>query len=176
MEEHKTDRKFLIVACFTLFFTFVGFFFYLKPSRYVGYAPEQPIPFSHKKHAGIRKIQCKYCHSSIERSPHANVPSVQVCMNCHEYVKTDSPHIKKLKKAYDTGTPVQWVNVHVLPDFVYFNHEPHISAGISCEKCHGNIQNMTVVRQINSLTMGWCISCHREQKPPVSTDCSTCHR
>ncbi len=170
------DKKFLIVGSFLLVLTVGVFAFFLSPGRGVGYAPSQPIPFSHKVHAGERKIACQYCHSSVSRSAHANVPSVEVCLNCHRYVKTDSPHIKRLQEAWDKKEPVQWVNVHVLPDYVYFRHDPHIASGISCNECHGNVQSMDVVRQVSPLTMGWCVNCHREQKPPAPLDCNTCHR
>src|SRR5690606_10903716 len=102
-------------------------------------APSQPFPFSHAVHAGDRKIQCLYCHSNIEKSAHANIPSTAVCMNCHLVVKTDSPWIQKLTEMYNNDEPIKWVNVHVLPDYVYFNHQPHIQRGVSCDTCHGNV-------------------------------------
>lgn len=158
-----------------------------------GYAPEQPIPFSHKLHAGDNKIACTYCHSSAEQSRHATVPTVGTCMNCHSVVKTESPYIQQIKKAYDEGRPIEWVRVHELADFVYFPHKRHVAKGISCETCHGNVKEMDRVSQVAPLTMGWCMDCHRgvtaprhvlaetypnekDPKGPVApVNCSTCH-
>lgn len=132
-----------------------------------GYAPDQPIPFSHKKHAGQFNIPCMYCHSGIEKSKHATVPSVNVCMNCHSVVKPDSPHIQKLKAYYnEKKEPIEWVKVHNLPDFVNFNHKRHIAKGVSCETCHGDVKKMDIVRQDKSLLMGWCMDCHRGKTAP----------
>jgi hypothetical protein len=127
-----------------------------------GYAPEQPIPFSHKLHAGDNKIPCQYCHSGVEKSRHATIPSLNVCMNCHRMVKTDSPYIQKIKAAYESGKPIEWVRVHELPDYVYFPHKRHWAKGVSCETCHGNVKEMDRIEQKSALTMGWCMECHRE--------------
>jgi hypothetical protein len=159
----------------------------------LGYAPEQPIPFSHKIHARDNKIACTYCHSSVERSRHATIPSVGTCMNCHSVVKTDSPHIQKIKQAYDEKRPIEWIRVHEVPDFVYFPHHRHVAKGISCETCHGDVKQMDRVEQTQTLTMGYCMECHRGQTTPkqvmakiypgqknphgpvAPTNCSTCH-
>jgi mono/diheme cytochrome c family protein len=140
------------------------------------YQPEQPIHFSHKIHAGQNGINCVYCHSGAEKSRHANVPSANVCMNCHKYVKSGSmtgeTEIAKIYKAidFDPNTqqygnnpkPIQWVKIHNLPDFAYFNHSQHVMVGkIECQKCHGPVEEMEVVKQFSPLTMGWCIDCHR---------------
>ncbi len=173
---HDKEKK-LIIVCFILtVLTIAAFGFYLMPGRGVGYAPAQPIPFSHALHAGTRKIQCIYCHSNVEKSALANPPSVAVCMNCHRVVKTESPWIQKLTEAYDSNKPIQWVNVHVLPDFVYFNHQRHIQRGVSCETCHGNVAAMEVVQQVSPFTMGWCVNCHRQPENQAPLDCNTCHR
>jgi hypothetical protein len=158
-----------------------------------GYAPEQPIPFSHKLHAGDNKIPCLYCHSGAEKSRHASVPSMNVCMNCHSVVKLDSPHIQKLRTAFDEGKPIEWVRVHELPDYVYFPHKRHVAKGIACETCHGNVKEMDRIEQKAALTMGWCMECHRGQTTPkhvlakvypgvknpqgpvAPVNCSTCH-
>ena len=126
-----------------------------------GYSPEQPIPFSHKLHAGQYKMACIYCHSSVEKSKHASVPSLNVCMNCHSVVKINSPYIQQIRKAYAEGRPIEWVRVHELPDYAYFPHKRHVAAGLSCQNCHGNVQEMSRVYQKSALTMGWCIECHR---------------
>ena len=141
----------------------------------VDYEPDQPIPFSHQLHAGQYKIDCKYCHTSTEQSRHASVPSVNICMNCHLVVKTGSPWIQKLSEAYNTGKPIQWQKVHLLPDHVKFNHAAHIRAGKDCKTCHGDVEKMPVVKQHSSLSMGWCVNCHRKPENKAPVNCSTCH-
>ncbi|MBO3698482.1 c-type cytochrome [Roseivirga sp. E12] len=127
-----------------------------------GYAPEQPIAFSHKLHAGDYEIACQYCHTGVEIGKSANIPSVNICMNCHNFLKTDSPEIQKLYAAQESGQPIEWVRIHNLPDLAYFNHSQHVKVGeIECQTCHGEIQEMEVVKQHAPLTMGWCIDCHR---------------
>ena len=158
-----------------------------------GYMPVQPIHYSHKIHSGDNQIDCQYCHSSARKSKHSGIPSLNVCMNCHEniaeyngeedlekgYTKDFyTNEIKKLYKAvgwdeesrtYTGDTePVKWVRIHNLPDFVYFNHSQHVNvAGIDCKECHGPIEEMEIVYQHSSLTMGWCINCHRESDVKV---------
>jgi mono/diheme cytochrome c family protein len=142
-----------------------------------GYAPEQPIKFSHKLHAGDNQIACVYCHSGVEKSKHANIPSANVCMNCHMYIQEGPTYgkeeIGKIYAALDynpeTRTygknqkPIQWIRVHSLPDHAYFNHSQHVAVGkIECTECHGPIDSMEVVQQYSPLTMGWCIDCHRK--------------
>lgn len=128
-----------------------------------GYAPQQPIPFSHKLHAGENKIDCNYCHTGVRKAKHANIPSPNICMNCHNQVKTDSPEIKKIYASIENNEPIKWVRIHNLPDLAYFNHSQHVKVGgIECETCHGPIKEMEVVRQYSELTMGWCIDCHRK--------------
>ena len=174
--EHEKEKKLILLSFIVTVITIVGFAIFLMPGRGVGYAPSQPIPFSHKLHAGQRKIQCLYCHSNIDKGPLANVPSTAVCMNCHSVVKTDSPWIQKLTESYKKNEPMQWVKVHVLPDFVYFNHQRHIQRGLSCDTCHGNVANMDKVEQVSPLTMGWCINCHRQPENQAPLNCNTCHR
>jgi mono/diheme cytochrome c family protein len=139
-----------------------------KLGRSKGYAPEQPIKFSHKIHAGTNQINCLYCHASAEKSKAASIPSVNVCMNCHKAVQEGrSPEgtaeIAKITAAYNNNTPIKWVKIHNTPDHVYFNHAQHVKAGkIECQKCHGPVETMEKVEQFSSLSMGWCINCHRE--------------
>ncbi len=138
-----------------------------------GYMPKQPIAYSHELHAGKYEIPCQYCHTGVMKSKSANIPSANICMNCHQQIKTESPEIQKIYAAIDfnpeTQTygnnkkPIQWVRVHNLPDLVYFNHAQHVKVGgLECQTCHGPIQEMPVVYQYSKLTMGWCINCHRE--------------
>lgn len=158
-----------------------------------GYEPEQPIPFSHKIHAGDNKIACQYCHVAPEKSRHSTVPSMNVCINCHSVTRADSPYIKKLREAYVAGKPIEWVRVHELPDHVYFPHKRHLAKGLVCENCHGDVKTMEKVKQVSALNMGWCMDCHRgvtapknvlqtvypgvqDPKGPVApVNCSTCH-
>jgi mono/diheme cytochrome c family protein len=138
-----------------------------------GYQPVQPIAFSHSLHAGQYEIQCQYCHTGVMKAKSANIPSANICMNCHQQIKTESPEIQKIYAAIDfdpdTQTygnnkkPIEWVRIHNLPDLAYFNHAQHVNVGgIECQTCHGPIEEMEVVYQYSKLTMGWCINCHRE--------------
>ncbi len=128
-----------------------------------GYAPKQPIQFSHKLHAGQYKIDCNYCHTGVNRNKSAVIPSANICMNCHGVIKKESPQIQKIYAAIENNQPIQWVRVHNLPDLAYFNHAQHVNVGgINCTTCHGEIAKMEVVEQRSSLTMGWCIDCHRQ--------------
>lgn len=132
-----------------------------------GYAPKQPIAFSHKIHAGQYEIDCKYCHVGVVKGKNATIPSVNICMNCHNQIKsgtlTGEAEIGKILRAYNENKPIEWVRVHNLPDLAYFNHSQHVVVGnIECQTCHGPIQEMDVVRQYSLLTMGWCLDCHRK--------------
>ncbi len=128
-----------------------------------GYAPEQPIKFSHKLHAGQYQINCNYCHTGVYSGKGGNVPSANICMNCHNAIKRESPEIQKIYTALENDEPIQWVRVHNLPDLAYFNHSQHTNVGgLECKNCHGEIEKMEVVEQRSSLTMGWCIDCHRQ--------------
>lgn len=182
------------VAVLALLALLAAGFSYFPTATNQGYAPEQPIPFSHKLHAGINKIPCMYCHSNVERSKHASVPPMNVCMNCHRVVKTDSPLIQQLTKAYVEDRPIEWVRVHELPDYVYFPHKRHVAKGVSCQTCHGPVQEMDRVYQYSKLTMGWCMECHRGETTPKNVlknvypdmkdphgpvapvQCDTCHK
>ena len=127
------------------------------------YQPTQPIAFSHKVHAGQYEIDCNYCHTGVNISKSANIPSVNICMNCHNAINTDKPEIQKILTAYEENRPIEWVRVHNLPDLAYFNHKQHVAVGgLDCATCHGPIEEMDVVYQYSELTMGWCINCHRE--------------
>lgn len=127
----------------------------------VGYAPEQPVPFSHALHNGQMGIDCRYCHTAVENAAHSNVPTTETCMNCHTRIKTKSPLLQPVRDSWATGMPVEWVRVHDLPDFVYFNHSAHVSRGVGCQSCHGQVNNMERIQQVSRLSMGWCLDCHR---------------
>lgn len=143
-----------------------------------GYAPTQPINFSHELHAGQYKIDCQYCHNSAAVSKQASVPAINTCMNCHKWIDAKekyngevSPEIQKVRDAYEKNVPVKWVRIHNLPDHAYFNHAQHVSIGkVECQTCHGPIETMEKVAQHSSLQMGWCINCHRESKVDVANN------
>jgi hypothetical protein len=186
------------------------------PGNHQDYEPVQPIAYSHRLHAGEMRIPCLYCHFGAEKSRHAGIPPVSVCMNCHRSViaplgrvraedeaakaenrrprRVAREEIAKLYAALGLDatlapaagarpSPVQWVQVHRVPDFVYFDHRPHVAAGVACQTCHGPIETMERVRQTTSLSMGWCVNCHRSvnetgvggRKVNASIDCTTCH-
>ena len=127
----------------------------------VGYQPVQPIAFQHLLHAGELGMDCRYCHNTVEVSKHASIPPTQTCLNCHSAILPNSEKLVPLLESAHTGMPVEWVRVHDLPDFVYFNHSAHINKGVGCVSCHGRIDKMDVVYQDKPLSMGWCLDCHR---------------
>ena len=133
-----------------------------------GYAPEQPIAFSHKLHAGDSKIPCLYCHGGARTSRHAGIPPLNVCMNCHSILTRQSVEIEKLKEAVQRKQPIAWTKVHNLPDFVYFNHSQHVIGGVACASCHGPVETMARIRQDAPLTMGWCLDCHKKRGPELA--------
>jgi hypothetical protein len=145
--------------------TFLIWYYFSPKNLQVGYAPEQPIPYSHKLHADELGIDCRYCHANVERSQEAMVPPTQSCMGCHAIVKKDSELLAVLRDSWDNGKPVEWVRVHKLPDHVFFDHSAHLAAGVGCVSCHGRIDQMTVVRLDKPLAMGWCLECHRDPTP-----------
>ena len=143
-----------------------GIWYYFSPSYTdVGYQPVQPVAYSHKLHAGELGINCLYCHSTVDRGPVAVVPPTQVCMNCHRVVKRDADSLAVVRESESNGRPINWVRVHNLPGFAFFDHRPHIRAGVGCSTCHGRIDEMDVVAQAQPLSMGWCLDCHRNPDP-----------
>lgn len=127
----------------------------------VGYAPDQPVPYSHALHVGELGLDCRYCHTGVERNSYSNIPTAQTCMNCHSKVKTESPKLEPIREAFRTGAPVNWIKVHDLPDYAYFNHSAHVNRGVGCESCHGRIDQAEVVAQVEPMSMSWCLDCHR---------------
>ena len=171
----------------------------------IGYQPEQPVPYSHALHAGELGMDCRYCHSTVERAGEAAIPPAQTCMNCHSTVKKDSDVLLPVRAAYGEDRPIKWTRVTDVPDYVYFNHEAHVNATIGCESCHGRVDQMVKVFQAQPLTMEWCLACHNDPAPHLRptehlttmgyeapegegarlmkeknvrppTNCSTCHR
>ena len=127
----------------------------------VGYQPVQPVPFPHDVHVKQVGMDCRYCHSFVEVAAHSNVPTTQVCMNCHQQIQKDSPKLQAVRDSWQTGKPIEWVQVHKTPDYVYFNHSAHVNRGVSCVSCHGKVNEMPVVYHSQSLSMAWCLDCHR---------------
>jgi len=136
--------------------------------------PEQPIPFSHRVHNHVKKISCLVCHDQAMRSAVAGIPPVETCMLCHSRVIVTHPQIRKVRQHYFDKVPIPWERVYRLPDFVYFNHSVHLMRSIDCSRCHGDVSQMDRIEIAQPITMGFCISCHRENK--ATHDCFTCHR
>ena len=164
---------------------------WIVPPKYKGYAPDQPIPFSHKIHAGELGMDCQFCHSTVERSASASVPDLNTCMKCHQEVASDSKDIQFLRNSYKQGIPIRWNKVHDLPDHARFSHKPHIAKGLNCATCHGAVAEMDKIKVNTDFNMGWCVNCHRQystesqkdayqngignNKSVHLTECSTCH-
>jgi len=139
-----------------------GIYYYMTPSyTRAGYQPVQPVPFDHSLHVGQVGLDCRYCHTFVDRSEHSNVPSTNTCMNCHSVIQANSPKLAPVRESHQTGEPIEWVKIHKTPDYVYFNHSVHVNRGISCVHCHGNVDEMEVVWHDKSLSMAFCLECHR---------------
>lgn len=122
---------------------------------------EQPIQFSHQHHAGGIGIDCRYCHTTVEREASAGIPPTKTCMNCHSQIWSNSPFLEPVRASFQSGEPLRWIRVHDLPDFVYFNHGVHVQKGVGCATCHGRVDRMPLMWQNASLQMAWCLDCHR---------------
>lgn len=140
-----------------------GVTFYLTPKyTRAGYQPVQPVPFSHQIHAGQLGLDCRYCHNGVEKSWFANLPGASTCMNCHNQVLKDDPRLQIVRDSAETGQPIPWVQVHKVPDYVYFNHQVHVRRGMSCVECHGRVDQMDEVKHDKSFSMSFCLDCHRD--------------
>ena len=126
-----------------------------------GQRPDQPVPFSHKHHVEGLGLQCQYCHTSVEKSSYAGIPPTKTCMNCHSQIWTNAALLEPVRDSWATGKSIQWIRVHDLPDYVYFNHEIHVNKGIGCASCHGRVDEMPLMYEENTLQMEWCLNCHR---------------
>ena len=167
---HKNWNLFVLIATVKgvgfLGFAIFVFWYWFSPSYTdVGYNPDQPVPFSHKLHAGELGMDCRYCHNTVEDAAHAAIPPTETCMNCHKAVKTDSIALEPVRNSYSNDVPVEWVRVHMLPDYAYFDHSVHVAAGVGCATCHGRVDQMIKVAQAEPLSMGWCLECHRNPEP-----------
>ena len=140
----------------------LGYFYYMDPAyTRPGYEPIQPVPFDHSIHVDQIGMDCRYCHTFVDRSEHSNIPSASLFMNCHTQIKPESSALAPIRAAAKGGKPVEWIRVHKTPDYVFFNHSVHVNRGISCVECHGQINKMKVVRHEKSFSMGFCLNCHR---------------
>jgi len=131
----------------------------------VGYMPVQPVAYSHQVHVGKMGLDCRYCHTTVETAAFAAVPPTSVCMNCHRGVTPDTEPMKPVRESEATGRPIRWVRVHDLPDYVYFDHRAHVGRGVGCVACHDRVDRMERVYQAKTLSMGWCLDCHRDPAP-----------
>ncbi len=204
-----------LVAFYAIFFSAADI---NLPGNHQGYAPEQPISFSHRLHSGDLEMSCLYCHSGVEKSPVAGIPAAMTCMNCHRFVTGNwdetqieqqradqenrdarfivSAELAKLYQSVGFNTeemryeddaltrPIEWIRIHQLPDFVFFDHRSHVTAGVACQSCHGAVEAMERISQFSDLSMGWCVNCHRDvnnglvselQGKFASTECGVCH-
>ena len=145
-----------------------GVWYYFTPKYFrVGYQPIQPVAFSHATHNGQLGIDCRYCHSAVEKSWFSNIPSASTCMNCHNQVLKDDARLALVRESAASGKPIPWVQIHRVPDFVYFNHSVHVNRGISCVECHGQINQMEEVYHAKPLSMKFCLDCHRDPAAKV---------
>lgn len=156
-------QTYVAIGVALLLVVVIAFFWYYGSPYYknVGYRPLQPVPYSHKLHAGDLGIDCRYCHHTVEKWAVANVPPTQTCMNCHKLILTESEKLLPVRESWGIKVPIQWVRVHDLPDYTYFNHSVHLDAGVGCFSCHGNVAHMEKVMMVEPLSMGWCLNCHR---------------
>ncbi len=134
---------------------------------------EQPIAFSHARHVGLAGIDCQFCHAYARRGPVAGIPAVERCVGCHRSILTERPEIVKVLDYWERETPIPWLRVHDLPDYVRFSHKAHIRSGVDCATCHGDVAHMDIAVQVESLSMGWCVDCHASRG--ASRDCLVCH-
>ena len=144
-----------------LYLITVGYYGFWPTTRTQGYQPQQPVPYSHALHVGKLGMDCRYCHTTVEEAAFAAIPPTATCMNCHSSIWVNSPKLLPVRESYASGEPVEWLKVHDLPDFVFFNHSAHVTRGIGCESCHGRIDQMEEVYQFAPISMGWCLDCHR---------------
>ena len=168
---HPSTNTISKVSIFGAIFLFAGLLWVLAAiyrSSYVtaaGVAREQPVPFSHQHHVGGLGIDCRYCHTSVEKSSFAGIPATEICMNCHSQIWAHADMLRPIRESFRTGTPIRWIRVHNLPDFAYFDHGIHVSKGVGCVTCHGRVDRMPLMWQVESLQMEWCLGCHRNPAP-----------
>lgn len=162
----------LLCAYFSGFLLLIAALAWFRPAMHQDNS--QPIAFPHTVHAGQLGLACNFCHESVTQGPQAGMPAVAKCVSCHQAIATERPEIQKLLSYQAKGEPIRWRRIHQVPDFIYFSHKRHVNSGLDCSACHGAIAEMKEVRQVRSLQMGWCLSCHRSRG--ASFDCATCHK
>jgi hypothetical protein len=163
---NNVPKKLLLTVNLLLLAVIFGFWYWGSPEfTQVGYAPKQPIDYSHRLHAGELGIDCQYCHGGVKESARAGIPTTETCMACHSQIATNSEKLQPLRDAWESEKPVEWVHIHKLPGFAYFNHSSHVNVGVGCATCHGRVDRMEVVMQAENLSMGWCLDCHNNPEP-----------
>lgn len=164
----------ILAAILITLLLMAGGFFYVRSDWFwrVGVSAAQPIPFPHDLHVSGVDIACAFCHNTAERYAHAGMPTAQTCLTCHSQILQGATVLEPLRTSAALGQPIRWSSVHRLPSFVYFHHGVHVSHGISCETCHGNVGQMRETQKVHTLSMAWCLSCHRDPHPPFDTSTS----
>jgi len=161
----NTISRVSIILALVLVTGFLGAALELQRSPYYswrGVAREQPVPFSHQHHVAGLGIDCRYCHTSVEKSNFAGIPPTKTCMNCHQQIWTNAPMLEPVRESYRSGKSLVWTRVNQVPDFVYFDHSIHINKGVGCDSCHGPVNKMPLMYAQNTMQMEWCLNCHRE--------------
>ncbi|HVZ40098.1 MAG TPA: cytochrome c3 family protein [Candidatus Kapabacteria bacterium] len=165
---HRSSNTLSKVSIFAVLFLIAGalaFLYAYHNSDYMTYVDvprEQPVQFTHEHHVAGLGIDCRYCHTSVEKSSFAGIPPTETCMSCHSQIWTNAAILAPIRESFRTGIPVKWTRVHDLPDYVFFNHSIHVAKGIGCESCHGRVDKMPLMWKANTLYMQWCLSCHRD--------------
>lgn len=160
---NQLGPKLVVAGGLTATLALAGVTYYLTPKyTRVGYQPIQPVPFSHAVHAGQLGVDCRYCHNGVDKSWFSNIPAASTCMNCHSQILKEDPRLQLVRDSYQSGQPIPWVQVHKVPDYVYFNHSVHVNRGVSCVHCHGPVNQMDEVYHAKPLSMGFCLDCHRK--------------
>jgi hypothetical protein len=160
----NTISRVSIFGAVAVFGLMLWMFYDLEASPYTtqqNVARDQPVQFSHAHHVGAIGIDCRYCHTSVEKAAFAGIPPTKTCMNCHSQIWAQSPYLEPVRESFRTGRSLEWTRVDDLPDFAYFDHSIHVNKGIGCETCHGRVDRMPLVYQYARLQMGWCLECHR---------------
>jgi hypothetical protein len=170
---HRSANTFSKLSIFGAIFIIGGLIWLalaIEKSSWVTYAyvtREQPLQFSHERHVAGNGIDCRYCHTSVETSSFAGIPPTKTCMNCHSQIWSTSPYLEPVRASFRTDRSIEWTRVHDLPDFVYFNHAIHVNKGVGCSTCHGRVDKMPLIWQVETLQMEWCLGCHREPEKYV---------
>jgi len=165
---NKVPQSLALGSVLLLLTLILGIWYYGSPRHtQVGYAPTQPVEFSHQHHVGVLGVDCQYCHSSVNESSYASIPATETCMTCHSQIALESEKLEPVRESWETGDPIEWIQVHKIAGFAHFNHSAHVNVGIGCATCHGRVDRMEVVMQTEPLSMGWCLDCHNDPAPHI---------